>query len=236
MSHAAPRELAPFADGRLWTAWRPQRFFGIEMGTRMTVCRLSSGALWVHSPIDVGEQEAARIRALGPVAHVVAPSRIHHLYVRDFVRHFPGAAIYGSPRLPAKRPDLSFASVLGDAPEPGWASDIDQCLMRGNLYLDEVVFFHRPSRTLILADLLEEGNADWPLLSRVAARLAGIYRRHAPPRDMKLMFRHDKRATRRSVERILAWDFERIVLSHGSLVRERGREVFRAAYEFALSW
>jgi len=206
------------------------------MGTRMTLCRLSGGALWVHSPIDVGASEADRIRALGPVTHIVAPSRIHHLYAADFARHFPGAALHGSPRLPAKRPELCFASVLGDTPDPGWAADLDQCLMRGNRYLDEVVFFHRASRTLILADLLEEGNRDWPLASRIAARLAGIYGRHGPPRDMKLLFRHDKRATRDSVERILAWDFDRIILSHGSLVRENGREVFRAAYAFALSW
>jgi len=37
--------LTEFVPDRLWTAQVPLRFYGIEMGTRMTVCRLHSGEL-----------------------------------------------------------------------------------------------------------------------------------------------------------------------------------------------
>jgi glyoxylase-like metal-dependent hydrolase (beta-lactamase superfamily II) len=35
---------------------------------------------------------------------------------------------------------------------------------------------------------------------------------------------------RRSLERILAWDFERIVPGHGEVVASGGHEAFAAAY------
>jgi len=231
-----PRRLETFVEGELWTSWRPQRFYGIEMGTRMTLCRLSDGSVWVHSPIDPDAPLLRSIGAIGEVRHVVAPSRLHHLYVAAFAEHFPQASLHGSPDLPAKRPDLRWDAVLGDVPDPAWARDLDQTVVRGNRYLDEVVFYHHRSRTLILTDLCEEGSESWPLLSRLAARAAGIYQRHGPPLEMKLLFRSDRTATRRTVERILSWDFDRMILSHGSLIQRGAKEVFREAYAFALRW
>lgn len=225
--------LVPFVPDRMWTAWRPLRFYGIEMGTRMTVLRLGDGSLWVHSPIAPEPDLAAELEALGPVRFVVAPSRLHHLYLRSFADRFPGARLYGSPRLPEKRRDLAFDAVLGDEPDPAWGGELDACALRGHPYLDEVVFLDRPSRTLIVADLCEEGSAEWPLGSRVLARIGGIYERHAPPRDVKLLFRlGDRRAAGRSLARILAWDFDRLVLAHGRLIEAGARELLRRAFAF----
>ncbi len=227
--------LVPFVDGRLWTCWRPLRFAGIAMGTRMTICRFRSGALWVHSPVSPDAALCAAIRALGTVRWIVAPSRLHHLGVPDFARAFPDAALYASPRLPAHRPDIPFRAVLGDQPESDWADELDQARVEDLRWLDEVVFFDRAARTLILTDLCEEGSADWPPFSRIAARLAGIYERHAPPRDIRWMLRRRPAATRRLVERILSWDFDRMVLAHGRLIESGAKEVFRRAYAFARS-
>jgi len=232
----ASRELTPFVADRLWTCWRPQRFYGLQMGTRMTLCRLSDGGLWVHSPVIPDEDLLDRIHALGPVRYIVAPSKLHHLYVLDFARHFPEAEVHGSPDLPAKRPDVPWKGVLDDTPAPGWAPDLDQCLVRGNRYLDEVVFLHRETRTMIVADLCEQANAEWPLASRIGGWIAGIYERHGPPLDMKLLFRHDRKATRRTVEHILSWDFDRMILSHGRLVESDAKRTFERAYAFALDW
>jgi hypothetical protein len=54
-----------------------------------------------------------------------------------------------------RRPDLSFDADLGDAPDPDWAEEIDQVPVRGNLLTTEVVFFHRKSRTVLFADLIQ---------------------------------------------------------------------------------
>ena len=40
----------------------------------------------------------------------------------------------------------------------------------------------------------------------------------------------DKKLARRQVDRMLAWDFDRIILAHGAPVESGGREVLRRAY------
>jgi hypothetical protein len=227
--------LVPFVEGALWTCWRPLRFYGIEMGTRMTVCRLGDGTLWVHSPVSPDRVLLAALGVMdGRVEHVVAPNKLHHLHFAAFAERFPEALRYASPGLPARRPELRFDVVLGDEPRPGWAADLDQCALAGRFWLDEVVFHHRASGTLIVADLLEEGSGEWPFLSRLAARLGGIYERHGPPRDMKWALRRDRPALRRAVERILSWDFDRLVLAHGRLVESGAKDLVARAYAFAL--
>ncbi|MBC6422082.1 MAG: DUF4336 domain-containing protein [Hormoscilla sp. SP12CHS1] len=173
--------LTEFVPDRLWTAQVPLRFYGIEMGTRMTVCRLHSGELWVHSPIAPTKELQQELDALGKVSFIVAPNKLHHLFVLDFLTAYPDAKLFGSPDLPQKRSDIPFHGILGDRSEPGWASEIDQVLVRGNICLDEVVFFHQNSRTLILTDLCESAHADSPLSFRIMGRLTGIYDRPGPP-------------------------------------------------------
>jgi hypothetical protein len=226
-------ELTPFVDGELWTARAPLRFHGIPMGCRMTVCRLDDGRLLVHSPIAPGAVKGA-LDALGEVAFVVAPSFLHHLHAGPFLAAHPGARLYVSPKLVAKRPDLDPAGVLDDAPPEGtWGDTLDQAVVRGSRLIDEVVFLHRSARTLILCDLCECVHADAPWAWRLLGRAAGIYRRHGPPIDMKLSFT-DRSALRGFVRRVLDWDFDRIVLSHGNLVERGGKDVFHRAYAFCL--
>jgi len=227
-------ELVPFVPDQVWTAQAPLRFYGIPMSSRMTVCRLAGGRLFVHSPIRPDPVREA-LDALGEVAFVAAPNFIHHLYAKPFLAAYPRARLFVSPRLVTRRPDLPFEDVLGDRPPEGtWGDTLDQAVTRGNRFLDEVVFLHRPSRTLLLCDLCECVHADAPAWLRVLGRIGGIYERHGPPRDLRWSFR-DRAACRRFVERVLAWDFDRIVLSHGDLVERDGKDVLRDAYAFCLA-
>lgn len=226
-------ELTPFVPDQVWTARAPLRFYGVPMGCRMTVCRLSDGRLFVHSPIKL-DTVKAELDRLGEVAFAVAPNFIHHLFMGPFLAAYPGTRLFVSPKLVKKRPDLRPEGVLGDEPPPGtWGDTIDQAAARGSILMDEVVFLHRPSRTLILCDLCESVHADAPWHWRLFGRIAGIYERPAPPPDMKVSFR-DRKALRGFVERVLDWDFDRIVLSHGNLVERGGKDVFREAYAFCL--
>lgn len=117
-------ELSP---DRRWIAEMPLRFYGVEVGARMSVCRLSGEAdgLWVHSPIRLTGELKQELDTLGPVRFVVSPNKLHHLFVADYVAAYPEARIYASPGLPEKRPDLGFHGVLGDTPELGWVRDLD---------------------------------------------------------------------------------------------------------------
>jgi hypothetical protein len=227
-------ELTTFVEGQLWTARAPLRFYGVPMGCRMTVCRLGDGRLFVHSPIALDTVREALDR-IGEVAYAIAPNFIHHLFMAPFLDAYPTAQLFVSPKLVSKRGDLDPQGVLGDEPpEDTWGDTIDQLVVRGSRLMDEVVFLHRPSRTLILCDLCQCMHADAPWLWRQVGRLIGIYQRYGPPIDMKVSFR-DREALRSFVEPVLDWDFDRIVLSHGNLVERGGKDVFRRAYGFCLS-
>jgi hypothetical protein len=129
--------------------------------------------------------------------------------------------------------DLSFDGALGDAPDPAWAADLDQTVVRGSRVMEEVVFFHSASRTLIVADLCEHFGPWSPGLTRLVARLANMYGKPRMPPDWKLSFR-DREATRTSFERILSRDFDRVILAHGDLIEREARDIFRRAYAWAL--
>jgi hypothetical protein len=153
------------------------------------------------------------------------------MFAGEYVAAFSDAAIYAAPGLPEKRTDLPFNGVLWDAPEPGWARDLEQTIFRGDRVLREVVFCHRESGTLIVADLVQTDDPVSPLFTRLVKRLNGIHEKPGPLVPFRLGFR-DKAAARASLERVLTWDFDRIVLCHGPIVESGGKAVFREAYSF----
>ena len=140
-------------DENLWIAERRQSFYGLEVGTRMTVMRLADGRLLLHSPVALTPDLRRELDALGRVCFVVAPNRVHHLYAGKVAEAYPGAQLWVAPGLERKRPDLVYVAVLGDEAPAPWKGEVDQVFFRGRPYENEVVFFHRASRTLILCDL-----------------------------------------------------------------------------------
>src|SRR5688500_14953768 len=140
-------------DSDLWVAEAPLRFFGVELGARMTVIRLPGSRLLVHSPIPATSELVREVQALGYLAYIVAPNRLHHLFVGQWQQAFPEAAVYVAPGLDRKRPDLKVAGLLTGEPEAGWAGTVDQVAVGGIPWTNEVVFFHRPTATLVASDL-----------------------------------------------------------------------------------
>lgn len=218
--------LRPLADD-LWTHERRLRFLGVETGSRMTIVRLRGG-LVVHSPAPLSAELRAEVDALGPVLALVAPSLFHHLGVASWLDAYPRAVTCACPGLERKRADLRWDRVLGDAPEPEWAGELDQVFFAARTMENEVVFHHRASRTLICADIVFNIGAHPSRLTRFVARLLAARRPGATWLE-HLMIR-DRAAAREQVGRMLAWDFDRIVLSHGPLIDTGGREVLRRAY------
>ncbi len=213
---------------------RPFRLMGVEIGNRATVVTLESGGLLVHSPVRLDEDLRAALAPLGPVRHLVAPNRMHHLALAGWVRAYPDASLHGPPGLARKRPDLAFATVLDDVAPGAWAGQLAQCLLRGAPRYDEIAFLHPRSGTLVLADALFGWGPEHPPLTRLTARAFGAYGRWARPHNAIFGAIVQPAALRASIEQVLAWDFDRIVISHGRIVERRGREVLRDAYAFLL--
>src|SRR5581483_6426374 len=99
---------------------------GFRYPTRMALIRLSSGGLFVWSPIALSPELKRAVDELGPVSCLVSPNRLHHLFLADWKTAYPQARLYAPPGLRRKRTDLAFDAELGPTPEPEWARDIDQ--------------------------------------------------------------------------------------------------------------
>jgi Domain of unknown function (DUF4336) len=215
----------------LWLEERPLKFYGMPFGTRMTIAKLKDGSLFVHSPVSLTTELRLEIGALGDVKHIVSPNKLHHLYMGEWQTAFPDAKIYASPGLSKKRRDLNFAAQLGDTPETDWAEEIDQLIFKGSFVMQEVVFFHRPSRTLLLADLMEHFCEDQPFFMRLLMRVFGMYNRAVMPTDWRMTFWRKKKA-RASLARILAWKPERIILAHGRLIDSEAETALRRSFDW----
>jgi hypothetical protein len=224
--------LRPLATD-LWVAEQPLRFAGVELGARMTVVRLPGGRLLLHSPIARSPELAAEVERLGTPALVVAPNKLHHLYVQEWLAAYPASRLFVAPGLETKRPDLKVSGVLGDEPPAEWRDVLDQALLAGAPFTSEVVLFHRPSATLLATDLLFNVGEGSPALTRFAFRLVGAYGRPATTPLERVLVR-DRDAFRRSLAKILAWPIERIVLAHGAVVESGGRAALAAAYAWVL--
>lgn len=222
--------LSPLADN-LWDYNAPMSILGMALGHRMTAARLRDGSLWIHSPVAHSPDLAAELAALGPIGHVVAPNAMHDTYLEGWFQACPQARFHGARGFAKFRPDLKFTDTLGDAPDPAWADVFDQLMVRGMPRLNEVVFLHRASRTLILTDLAFNLGPDMPLLSRVLLKVNGAYDCFAASRLLRTTIK-DRAALRQSLDKIFAWNFDRIVLSHGRNVDSGGKEMLREAYAF----
>jgi hypothetical protein len=217
----------------LWVTESPLRFLGLEVGARMTIVRLPGSKLLLHSPIAATPDLVREVTALGPVAYLVAPNRLHHLFVGEWQLVCPDASVYVAPGLETKRADLSIEGVLSDEPEAPWRDVIDQALLAGFPFANEVVFFHRPSATLIASDLAFNMGPSSPPLTRLAIRLGGGYGRLSPTLLERFLVR-DRTAFRHSLLRILEWPFDRIVVAHGEVSESGGREELIRGYSWVL--
>jgi hypothetical protein len=218
-------QIAP----NLWHMERGFKVAGLPVSSRMTVVRFADGRLWLHSPVRFGEEAATQLRELGEVAWIVAPNRMHHLFAKHAQRMFPQAALYGAPGLAAKRPDLAGLIELGDYAPREWAADLDQAVVRGLPLVNEVVWFHKASGTLIMTDVLQCwcGDLDWK--TSAYARLTGVRKRLDVPRTVRLVTR-DKALAAGSARLILEWPFTRVITSHNSIVEQDAHAAVARAF------
>jgi len=221
------RSIAP----ELWVTERPLRFFGVEIGARMSVVRLASGALWLHSPVESDARLREELAELGPIRFVVAPNRLHHLFVGGWAD--AGAELHVAPGLAAKRPDLAGPTELADEAPTAWSEEIDQALIEGFPLANEVVFFHRRTATLIATDIAINLGPGSSALTGLLLKSWGAYGRLSTTPLERVAVR-DRPATRRSIERVLEWPFERVIVAHGSVIERGGRDALRQAWQWLL--
>lgn len=210
------------------------KFLGLPFSTRMTVVRLSSSELWIHSPIKLSKAIIDQIGSLGNVKYLIAPNHLHHLFLHEWIATYPSAEVYGTNEVIKKRKDLSFNGSLNQPQSWDWESAIDQELFSGSPLMEECVFFHKTSSTLIVTDLIENfsGN-DFNCWQRVLAKSAGILAPNGKmPLDWRLSFILGKLDARRHLDRILSWKPQILVMSHGEIVRKNAGKFLERAFKW----
>jgi hypothetical protein len=226
MGNAALRRL----DRDLWAIDQPLRVGGLELGARTCVVRLADGGVIVHAPGPLTAGLAREIEALGPVRALVAPNLLHHMFLADSARAFPQARVFGAPGLREKLGSMRIDEVLGEKAPPLWAGELDQIFVQGVPGMGEVVFLHRASRTLLCLDLCFNVRRASSLFTRVFMRANGAWNRFGPSRAFRYVMMKDARAVRASLDRLLAWDFERVTVAHGDVLEGGGRSALRESF------
>jgi len=223
--------------GAIWLASYRVRYAGARFNARMTVIRLGDGRLILHSPCEITPELAAEITALGPVGWIVAPGTFHHLHVASAKAAFPEAQVLICPGVEKKQPGLVYDAQLTDTPPEDWGGEIAQAYIPGNRIISEVVFLHRPSRTLIVTDLIEWIGDDTAGVDRVLRLwwkwVTFMWNKPRPAPEYTIGWR-DRKAAAAVLSRVLDWEFDRIVLAHGDLVTENAKAVAREAWGWVL--
>jgi hypothetical protein len=229
--------LTSYISDQIWLCAYPVRLAGTRFEARMTVIRLASGQIMLHSPCRITGAIAEEISALGSVAHIVVPGNFHHLHATSAQAAFPDAKTWICPGVEKKRPDLKHEGLLGDRAPADWMGEIDQVLVRGTRIMREVAMYHRASRTLILVDLIENFTDATPHVGGALKfwfkYVLRMWARPRPAPEYRMGW-NDRIAAASSLRRILAWDFRQIVVSHGDLINHDAHEIAAEAWSGVL--
>jgi hypothetical protein len=231
-------QLTEYIKDQIWILEYPVRFAAMDLWARMTIIKLDNGDLLIHDPCKIDDDIKKEIDSHGVVKFIVAPGTYHHLLVTEFQDKYPNAETFICPGLERKRPDIPFDWILGHKPDPRWEGVLEQVVVQGTKFIQEVVFFHKPSKTLILVDLLENIGDDY---NHKAGLLLQFWwkvvlkmwnnPRAAPEYQMGW---GNKKLVKTALEKILSWDADRIILAHGENIEGNVNRTLVKAWERVL--
>lgn len=229
--------LQEYQRDSIWLKEYPIHYAGCDFTARMTIVRLANGNLFIHSPCEIDDAVKEEIDKLGMVEFIVAPGSYHYFYVDSAQSAFPTAETLICPGIERKRPELEFDWILGDRPDPRWEADFEQVLVRGNRFIWEVAFFHKTTKTLILVDLIEymtdhSVDVNWVIKFWWKA-VFHMWNKPKPAPEYQMGWK-DKAAARLSLQRILKWDFDNIIIAHGNLINTNAKAMAMQAWAVPL--
>jgi hypothetical protein len=219
-------------DENLWVLEFPLKMMGMAIGRRSTVLRLGNGELLVHSSAPFASEDVAAISRLGRVAYLLDATKFHDTYAAEGAAAFPQARFFAPPGFAA--PAGVRVESLAEPPE-AWSAEIAIERIEGMPRVEEHVVLHRPSGTLIVGDLVFNMRTERDRWTTFFFRyLAGTFGRVGMSRIFRLMIQN-RAGFKRSIERVLAWDFDRLITGHGEIVESGGKRELREAVETALA-
>ncbi len=224
--------LTKIADN-IWAIEGQARLMpGVHLPARATLVRLSDGGLMIHSPIAFSDETAAAIGQLGEVSTLLAPNLFHHLYLSQAQAQFPNAKTTAGIGMAKKRKNLRIDETFGAQLPKTLSADFDHVMIEGSPKFDELVLFHRASRTLIVADYFFNVHDTKGLLTPLVLKMTGSYKKATQSKLWRKMT-EDKNAMAESARAVLAMDYKRVIMCHGDVV-EDGRAFTTASLDWLL--
>jgi hypothetical protein len=214
---------------RIWSLERPVWFSGFRLRARTTVIRLDDSSLLVHVPAPPTDALVEQLRALGSVRWLVVPNCWHHLGAPAAAARFPEAKLVGPAsaldRNTALRLDVDIHSTEFSKQVP----EFETLPLQGVPFWDETVLYHRPTQTLLGADIVCSADAKDHWTWRCGARLTGCYERVRVPPDARKKIAN-KTATARSLHAMLERPAERLIIGHGEIIEKGCRDQLAQAW------
>jgi len=143
--------LKPFAENIFIVDGETVNFYGMPFTTRMTVVKLESGDLFIHSPIQLKQNLKAELDKLGKVKYLIAPNKIHYWYLDQFQKAYPDSITFTAKGVEerAKENGKKFKVdyILDGNNSYPFLSEVEMMVMQGNRFMEEVEFYHKPSKT-----------------------------------------------------------------------------------------
>ena len=214
----------------IWVHDDSMSLAGTQLRLRMTSVKLANGGLWIHSPTALSPELMQETEELGSVSFIVGASNGHNIWLREWQDAFPDAVLYVSGGIP-KKLKLTNYQVLDESHENIWEVDLAREYMLGVPFFNESVFLHKKTKSLIITDLIQNYSDERP------SGLPGFVTKYsfepigfkgmcvAPPLKIGFMIK-DKPNFVLFIERILNWEFERIIVTHGDIIESNAKQVF----------
>ena len=218
----APQLLAE----NLWLLAYPLRMLGADLRRNVTLIRLRSGKMVIHSTAPFSPDDVAAIRTLGEPGWLLDGILRHDTFAKEGRLAFPG--------IPYLAPE-GFSEVVGFAtttivpPPIEWDGELLALEIQGAPEARDTALFHVPSRTLILTELIFNFGGDEPIWTELLLRVA-VGGEHHPgmPRPVKAGVK-DAAAFQSSLATIIGWDFYRVIVGHGDVIEQDGKAKLRTA-------
>ncbi len=223
-------KLVPFADC-VWTATTPVRFAATWQPHVMTVVKLPSAGVLLHSPCRLSRELFEAVAQIGRVTDVIAPNWFHDLYLTEYRAAYPDATFWGPSFLKRQHKTL-IDRVLGGEDRPEWFADMPYITVPGPLTFDESIFHHVATRTLIVADLLMNASIvdDAPMFTRLGYRIFKLDGRLKVFPLLIWFGQARSPALVAAVRRIFEWNPQRIIVGHGIPIDHDAVEQLREAF------
>lgn len=209
----------------------PLKVLGASLGRIVTIFRLKSGKLVLHSTGPLTPEDCAAIREIGEVRAIVEATNFHDTFSLETMAQFAEARYFAPSGFPL---NIELKTEPIENGKEIWGDELIWELLAGIPRLNEWVCFHPESKTLVVADLLFNCRPE-NFAGRVFFALAGNRGWPGNCRLFRMCIR-DRNALESSLRRVLSWDFERVIVAHGHPIEEDAKGVFTAAMRRAFPW